>query len=35
MHGYILITEEMMVDLNNVAKLPDENYDYMMVLEPK
>ena len=27
MHGYILITKEMMKDLNNVAKLLDESYD--------
>lgn len=35
MHGYILITEEMLTDLNNVAKLLDESYDYVMSLEPK
>ena len=35
MHGYILITKEMMEDLNNVAKLLDESYDYVMSLEPK
>lgn len=35
MHGYILITEEMLKDLNNVAKLLDESYDYVMSLEPK
>ena len=35
MHGYILITEEMMKDVNNVAKLLDESYDYVMCLEPK
>ncbi|WP_297690697.1 hypothetical protein [uncultured Eudoraea sp.] len=35
MQGYILITEEMLADLNNVAKLLDENYDYVMSLEPK
>jgi hypothetical protein len=35
MHGYILITEEMLEDLNNVAKLLDESYDYVMSLEPK
>lgn len=34
-HGYILITEEMLEDLNNVAKLLDESYDYLMSLEPK
>ena len=35
MHGYILITNEMLEDLNNVAKLLDESYDYVMSLEPK
>ncbi len=35
MHGYILITEEMLEDLNNVAKLLNESYDYVMNLEPK
>lgn len=35
MHGYILITEEMLADLNNVAKLLDESYDYVMGLAPK
>jgi len=35
MHGYILITKEMIEDLNNVAKLLDESYDYVMGLEAK
>lgn len=35
MHGYILITSEMLEDLNNVAKLLNESYDYVMGLEPK
>ena len=35
MHGYILITKEMMADLNKLAKLLDESYDYVMSLEPK
>jgi hypothetical protein len=35
MRGYILITEEMLEDLNNVVKLLDESYDYVMSLEPK
>ena len=35
MHGYILITMEMLKDLSNVAKLLDESYDYVMSLEPK
>ena len=35
MRGYILITEEMLEDLNNLSKLLDESYDYVMSLEPK
>jgi len=35
MKGYILITEEMLNDLNAVAVLLDESYDYVMTLEPK
>jgi len=35
MHGYILITKEMLEDLDNVAKLLDESFDYVMSLEPK
>ena len=35
MHGYILITEEMLRDPDNVVKLLDESYDYVMSLEPK
>lgn len=35
MRGYKLIKEEMLADLNNVAKLLDESYDYVMGLEPK
>ena len=35
MQGYILITEEMLKDLDNVANLLDESYDYVMSLEPK
>lgn len=35
MHGYILITQEMLEDLDNVAKLLDESYDYVMSLDPK
>ena len=35
MHGYILITEAMLKDLDHVAKLLDESYDYVMSLEPK
>ncbi len=35
MHGYVLIPDEMLEDLNNVAKYLDESYDYVMSLEPK
>ncbi len=35
MRGYILIQHEMLNDLNHVAKLLDESYDYVMSLEPK
>ena len=35
MHGYILITKEMLEDMNNVAELLDESYNYVMTLEPK
>ena len=35
MHGYILITQEMLEDADNVVKLLDESYDYVMSLEPK
>lgn len=35
MRGYILIPEEMLKDLDNVAKYLDESYDYVMSLEPK
>jgi hypothetical protein len=35
MHGYVLIPEPMLDDLDNVAKYLDESYDYVMSLEPK
>lgn len=35
MKGYVLIPEEMLNDLDNVAKYLDESYDYVMSLEPK
>lgn len=35
MRGYVLIPEEMLEDLDNVAKYLDESYDYVMSLEPK
>ncbi|MDH3246969.1 MAG: hypothetical protein OEM26_20265 [Saprospiraceae bacterium] len=35
MHGYILITEEMLKDLDHVAELLNESFDYVMSLDPK
>lgn len=35
MHGYVLIPEEMLKDLDHVAKYLDESYDYVMSLDPK
>lgn len=35
MQGYILITDAMLQDLDQVAQLMDEGYDYVMGLEPK
>ena len=35
MHGYVLIPENMLEDLDNVARYLDESYDFMMSLEPK
>lgn len=35
MQGYILITEEMLQNLDFVAKLLDESYDHVMTLKPK
>lgn len=35
MRGYILITEEMLEDLDTVANYLDESYDYVMSLPPK
>lgn len=35
MQGYILIPEEMLEDLDNVAKYLNESYDYVMSLDPK
>ena len=35
MHGYVLIPEDMLEDLDNVAKYFDESYDYVMSLEAK
>ena len=35
MKGYILIPERMWNDLDALARLLDESYDYVMSLEPK
>lgn len=35
MKGYILITDEMLKDLDALAVLLNESYDYVMSLEPK
>jgi len=35
MHGYVLIPEQMLEDLDTLAKYLDEGYDYVMGLEPK
>lgn len=35
MKGYILITEKMLEDEENVIKLLNESYDYVMSLPPK
>ena len=35
MWGYVLIPDNMLEDLDNVAKYLDESYDYVMTLEPK
>ena len=35
MKGYILIPDEMLIDLDNLANYLNESYDYVMTLEPK
>ena len=35
MKGYVLIPDEMLKNLDNVAKYLNESYDYVMSLEPK
>jgi len=35
MHGYVLIPENMLTDLDIVASYLNESYDYVMSLEPK
>jgi hypothetical protein len=33
MHGYVLIPENMLENLDDVARYLDESYDYVMSLE--
>lgn len=35
MRGYVLIPEQMLEDLDALAKYLNESYDYVMTLEPK
>ena len=35
MHGYVLIPDRMLEDLDQLALYLDESYDYVMTLEPK
>jgi len=35
MRGYVLIPDEMLIDLDTLAKYLNESYDYVMSLEPK
>ncbi|MEM7375119.1 MAG: hypothetical protein AAF587_41375 [Bacteroidota bacterium] len=35
MHGYVLIPESMLEDLDQLASYLNESYDYVMTLEPK
>ena len=35
MHGYVLIPDKMLEDLDALAKYLDESYDYVMSLDPK
>jgi len=35
MHGYVLIPDHMLEDLDNVARYLDESYNYVMSLESK
>ncbi|MDN5201687.1 hypothetical protein QQ008_09950 [Fulvivirgaceae bacterium BMA10] len=35
MHGYVLIPEHMLENLDNVAKYLNESYDYVVSLKPK
>ena len=35
MQGYVLVPDDLLKDLDAVAKYMDESYDYVMTLEPK
>ena len=35
MRGYVLISDDMLDDLDRLAELLNESYDYVMSLEPK
>lgn len=35
MHGYVLIPEAMLANLDKLAEYLNESYDYVMTLEPK
>ena len=35
MHGYVLIPDNMLEDLDSLSKYLDESYDYVMSLDPK
>ncbi len=35
MHGYVLVPDEMLEDLDKLAEYLNESYDYVMTLEPK
>jgi len=35
MHGYVLIPDKMLEDLDNVANYLNESYDHVMTLDPK
>lgn len=35
MHGYVLVPESMLVDLNKLSTYLEESYSYVMSLDPK
>ena len=35
MHGYVLVPESMLDNLDEIAVYLNESYDYVMTLEPK